>query len=361
MNAKEINTSFDLVGYVSGIVNLKKSGAYWISQNGCPVCGEGKDRFQIKRTGTGDIWTCRKCHADKYHSVIDFLMSYHQETFTEALKRAGGEVQQPRRELGNGKPVQPPAPVQVVPDLAWQADAWKLIDSASSCLLGKPEGEPGRRYLTARGISRAMMNSQLLGYVPSVSLIAKEDKPAVTIRRPAIVIPWLDLGDVVSAVKFRYIDELAKADKNKRLVFQRGSMAYLYGCRDILEGDKTLLFVEGEINGISIMQTRPAGVSVVSGGSQGNGNAALLQALARHYQKIVIWTDEPDAARTIRERMNRPEARLLKSPYIDSVKYDANEMLARGLLMEFISAELATVCQGAPVDQAIYTRTAVTA
>ena len=57
MNAKEINASFDLVVYVGGIVNLKKSGAYWISQNGCPLCGAGDDHFQIKQFPDGDMWT----------------------------------------------------------------------------------------------------------------------------------------------------------------------------------------------------------------------------------------------------------------------------------------------------------------
>src|SRR6266498_4946095 len=113
MNAQQVNTTFNLVDYVSKVVTLKKSGAYYIGA--CPMCG-GRDRFQIKRTSSGDVWICRKCNSDKYHSAIDFLMMYHKESFTEALKRAGGEVQQPRRELGNGKPVQAPAPVQVLPD-----------------------------------------------------------------------------------------------------------------------------------------------------------------------------------------------------------------------------------------------------
>jgi hypothetical protein len=337
MNAKEINTSFDLVAYVSSIVDLKQSGAYWISQNGCPICG-GRDRFQIKRGNDGAyFWMCRKCQADKYHSVIDFLMAYHKETFLEALKRAGGEVQKPASEAAKGKPVTSPAPVQVLPSEAWQRDAWQTIDEASSRLTSEEAGEPGRRYLLARGISKGAIFMNLLGF-------------AMIGKRPAIVIPWLDVGDVVTAIKYRFIDDLAAQDKSKRFGFMRGSMPFLFGLQNILETDKTLLFVEGELNAISVLQTQPRGVSVVSAGSEGNGSAALLQALARHYQKIVIWTDRPDTARTIRERMNRPEARLLKSPMIEGVKFDANQMLQSGLLMDFISAELATVCQGVPVD-----------
>jgi len=330
MNAKEVNATFDLVAYVSGIVSLHKSGVYWIGA--CPMCG-GRDRFQIKRTGMGDIWTCRKCAPEKYRSAIDFLMAYHKEDFKQALQRAGGHVQ-PRRALGNGKPVQAPAPVQVMPDQIWQGNAWKQIDDASSRIISR-EGEQAWGYLAARGIHKGSIFTNLLGF-------------ATIGKRPAIVIPWLDVGDVVTAIKYRFIDELARTDKSKRFSMMAGSMPYLFGLQHILESDTTLLFVEGELNQVSVLQTLPRGVSVISAGSEGNGNAALLKALARHYQKIVIWTDDPAKARTIRERMNRPEARLLESPVIDGVKFDANQMLQDGLLMEFISAELSTECLGIP-------------
>jgi hypothetical protein len=337
MNAKEVNSTFDLVSYASGIVNLKKSGGYYYGP--CPVCG-GNDRFQIKRTQSGDVWICRKCSPEKYRSAIDFLMAYHTENFREALQRGGGEVQAPRRELGTGKPVTSPAPVQVLPDEVWQREAWKLIDDASNMLTSDEAGEPGRRYLLARGISKGSMYANLLGF-------------AMIGTRPAIVIPWLDLGDVVTAIKYRYIDQIAQDEKGKRFSMMPGSMPHLFGLQHILDSDKILLFVEGELNAASVLQTRPAGVSVISGGSEGNGNAALLRALAKHYNRVVIWTDDPAKGKTIRERMNRPEARLLKSPVLDGVKYDANQMLQTGLLMEFISAELSTVCQGVPVDTMI--------
>jgi hypothetical protein len=334
MDAKQTNSTFDLVGYIGGLVQLRKSGGYFIGA--CPMCG-GRDRFNVKRTTGGDIWLCRKCKGDKYHSAIDFLMAYHNQDFKAALKRAGGDVQAPRREPNRGKPVILPAPVQVLPSANWQADARHFVTVASDRLTDEPEGEPGRRYLAARGISLGSIERNLLGF-------------AMIHNRPAIVIPWLDLGDVITSVKYRYIDELARQDKGKRFSMMGGSIPCLFGLQNILEGDKILLFVEGELNAISVLQTEPRGVSVVSGGSEGNGNAALLQALARHYEPVVIWTDDPAKGRAIRERMNRPEARRLKTPVMDGVKYDANEMLKRGLLMEFISAELATVCQGVPVD-----------
>lgn len=333
MDAKQINQTFDLVSYVSGLVDLRKSGAYFIGA--CPMCG-GRDRFNLKRTGTGDVWLCRNCQPDKYHSAIDFLMAYHNESFIDALKRAGGDLEQPRREPGTGKPVQSPAPVQVIPSETWQADAWKLIDQANSRLISKA-GTQARQYLTQRGISRGAIFMNLLGF-------------AMIGKRPAIVIPWLDIGNVVTAVKYRFIDELARTDKGKRFLMMAGSMPYLFGLQHILDSDDTLLFVEGELNAISVLQALPRGVSVVSAGSEGTGNAALLRTLAKHYHRVVIWTDTPEKARIIRERMNHPAARLLKSPIIEGVKYDANQMLQAGLLMDFISLELSAECLGVPVQ-----------
>jgi hypothetical protein len=93
-------------------------------------------------------------------------------------------------------------------------------------------GEAGRQYLAARGISRGSIFMHLLGF-------------AVISKRPTIVIPWLDIGDVVTAVKYRFIEELASQNKGKRFSMMAGSMPYLFGLQHILSSDKTLLFVEG--------------------------------------------------------------------------------------------------------------------
>src|SRR5687768_11328210 len=101
------------------------------------MCG-GRDRFNIKR-GTSELWICRKCTNSRYHTPIDFVMAYHNIDFREALKRMGGEVQQPVQRLAHPSPRQL-VPVQVAPAQDWQAEAWRQIDTASDQLL---EGEVG--------------------------------------------------------------------------------------------------------------------------------------------------------------------------------------------------------------------------
>lgn len=215
MNATEINQTFDLVSYVGALVQLTKQGAYYIGA--CPMCG-GHDRFNIKR-GANDIWICRKCTDSKYHTPIDFVMAYHSIDFKEALKRMGGKVQQSAPIKAHSSP-RTHVPVQVAPAQDWQAEAWRQVDTASDQLLEGEVGEAGRRYLTERGISRGAICMWLLGY-------------DVVYGRPAIYIPYLDIGEVITAVKYRFIDERAKVDKGARFAMMAGSLPCLFGLQHI--------------------------------------------------------------------------------------------------------------------------------
>ncbi len=319
-----LNQTFDLVGYISQIVSLKKHGAYYIGA--CPMCG-GKDRFNIKRNGH-DMWVCRNCAPDKYHSAIDFVMAYKKIDYKEAVRQMGGELEKPQR-------IQP-APVQVIPDSTWQAEAWKQVDRANINLIGSEAGEAGRRYLLSRGISRGSIFMHLLGFT-------------VAYKRPCIVIPYLDLGNVISAVKYRFIDDLARTDKGRRFAMLNGSIPCLFGLLHVLPTDKTLLFVEGELNAISVLQTLPHGVSVVSAGSDSNGNASLLRALGEKYERAFVWMDDPEKAEQTRAKLGR-DAKLMKSPILEGVKWDANQMLQAGILPAFLERQMNTECQGVPVE-----------
>ncbi len=325
MNATEINQTFDLVGYVTrqlqGKLIQKKN--YYVGP--CPMCG-GSDRFTIKRAEI-DLWICRQCGDGKYHSPIDFIMRYHNEDFKQALARVGGEFQDPivRRVI-------PPVPVQVAPDQEWQSQALKEIDVASDWLIEGPAGEPGRRYMTERGISRGSIHRWLLGF-------------GIVSNRPAIFIPYLDVGDMITAVKYRFIDQRAKDNKASRFMMKTGSLPYLFGLQHIQESDQTLLFVEGEFNAISVAQCVPRGVAVVSAGSESNGNANILHALAARFDRLVIWMDNPIRAMAMRDRMAR-DAQLLRSPVKDGRKWDANEMLKAGVLAKFLTRKLSVECRG---------------
>lgn len=331
MNFGEIKRDFDLVAYISTLVKLKKHGAYYTGP--CPMCG-GRDRFTVKRT-THDVWICRKCSDGKYHSSIDFIMTYQKIDLQGALQWMNGDTQRT-------DPLSMRSPLVIaeehdIPSQDWQSQAWIQIDNASDYLFDETKGEAGRQYLVERGISRGSMYMWLLGI-------------GTAYGRPAIYIPYLDTGDLVTAVKYRFIDDRARVDKGARFSMKAGSMPRLFGLQHIQKSDHTLLFVEGEINAISVLQTMPCGVSVVSAGSESNGSAGLLHALASRYERVVIWMDDPLKAITTRNRMGR-DTTLLKSPIFNSRKWDANEMLKAGVLMEFIKRQLSIKCFGIPVEK----------
>lgn len=321
MNAAQINATFDLVDFVGKIVTLHKSSV-WIGP--CPMCG-GRDRFNIKRFPNGDEWICRQCKGDKYHSTIDFLMEYWRVDFKEAVKRAGGEIGQPKKNE-TPRASQPP---QAPPSQDWQAEAWRQVDEAHARLISSA-GETGQEYLTARGISRGSIFMHLLGF-------------AFVYNRPAIVMPYFD-DNTITAIRYRFIDRLAQTDKDKRYGLMRGSKAYIFGLAHVIPSARNLLYVEGELNAISIIQQMPRGLSVVSGGSQTNA-PALLGKLASRYDRVFIWMDDQARASQIAGHMGRGDATIIKSPDSQGRKWDANEMLQAGILPDFISRKFGAVCQ----------------
>lgn len=332
MNFGELKKDFDLVAYVSTLVKLKNHGEYYTGP--CPMCG-GRDRFTIKRT-THDIWICRKCSDGKYHSSIDFIMAYQKTDLRGALQWMNNDAQRmgqlPRRRESV------PTEEYKMPSQDWQSETWMQIDSASDYLFDEAKGKAGRRYLIERGISRGSMYMWLLGY-------------GFAYDRPAIFIPYLDTGNLIIAVKYRFIDDRARHDKGSRFSMKAGSSPHLFGLQHVQISDHTLLFVEGEINAISVLQTLPHGISVVSAGSESNGNAGLIHALASRYERVVVWMDDPIKAVAVRNRMGRNTV-MIKSPIFNGRKWDANEMLKAGLLMEFIKRQLSVECLGVPTIKA---------
>jgi hypothetical protein len=95
---------------------------------------------------------------------------------------------------------------------------------------------------------------------------------------------------------------------------------------------------------MSVWQVAHDLIDVVSFGPESNVQRAVeyLQALATGYQKVLIWADKPDVARKAQKAVGAAQA--LKSPVggngAEAVKWDANHLLQRRLLDEFINQTL---------------------
>ena len=332
MDATQINQTFDLIALVSGDTKLSRAGTYYCGP--CPFCG-GRDRFVIKQTQSGQRWYCRHCGDEKYHTPIDYVMRREKLDFKAALKRMGGNGEKNLRRQKKQVTIKKKPPV--LPDQAWQSAAWKEVDTASDRLLSGNE-QIGSNYLLERGIHRGTWNAWHLG-------IEQIYDPKIKSKRPAIVIPWLDLDasqNTLTAIKYRFIDN---NPDGLRYISRRGSAPILFGLWSALSEHHTLLLIEGEINALSVWQCIPVGVSCISIGSDTGNHPEMLKALASDYQNVFIWMDDANKAGKMRSLLGI-SAKALQSPVIDGEKWDANKMLQRGLLMDFLSQRIDTDCFG---------------
>lgn len=341
LNATAINQTVEIIPLLG--YELKKAGGYHVGA--CPFCG-GRDRFTVKHTTAGDRWHCRQCGDGKYHTAIDFIMRRDNADFKSALKTLGGDTVRSMQKVKFTQAPTPPKPLQI-PAQDWQGEAWREVGSASDALLYQPQGKQGRDFLSARGLSFAMWEAWRMGFAFVYDPIAKR-------KRPAITMPWYDMdagGEVITAVKYRMIDSDPKA---LRYSCKTGSKFDVpFGLWDALPNfHDSLLFVEGELNCISVSQCRPAGLSVLSFGSEGSGDARAMQAIAARYKNVYVWADDvwdnPKQAKHAKELRSLIRGRgvALRSVKQDEIKQDANQLLQVGALDAFLSHVLGVECLG---------------
>jgi len=157
-----------------------------------------------------------------------------------------------------------------------------------------------------------------------------------TIPRGALVFPYYDSGHVVG-LKYRLPPQAQSALRYCSV--QGSTFSVPFGVQTMKRWRLGLLVVEGEINALScfvaferMAQERGAWrwVDVISTGSE-TPSAALLGRLAELAGRrglCVVWSDSG--------RVTIPGAHSIVSPTSDGVKLDANEMLRRGVLQEFL-------------------------
>lgn len=340
MNASAINQTIEIIPLLG--YELKKAGGYHVGA--CPFCG-GTDRFTVKHTRDGDRCHCRQCWDGKYHTVIDYIMRRDNVPFKIALQTLGGDAMKHIPAMPQPKPQ--PKPI-ILPSADWQASALAEITAAADALY-QPQGAAARAWLSARSLSESTWEERLYG--------AGTAKDYIVDRwRPAIFIPWYEWGkdgEVITAVKYRFIDHDPNPKAMRYSAKKGSSYDVPYGLFSILESHHTLGIFEGEFNCDSVLQCQPAGVSVVSFGSEGGGDARILQTLASGYKNIFVWADDlwddpkkkaraAELQSLIKGRYKNP----LRSPKDDNgVKWDANQFLKAGALPEFLSRVLGVDCE----------------
>lgn len=349
MDKMQVKQSIDLIGLAeSAGAKFRKAGRVW--QSACPLHGGdcptaftvfiGDDGYQHYK-----CYTRAECN-EHGSDVFAFVMKRDNCGFKTAYKTLTGENPQPITTINHELKTKPlPAWCDQGAEwrrAEWQSKAWGLIDKANDNLLQNHSGELGREYLTPRALERGTWAAWWLGFTLVFDVMTQK-------KRPAIIIPWLDCDTLdnltVYAVKYRYIDELAKQDKRYRFGAMGGGANVLYGLHNVMPNYKTLLLIEGEMNALSVAQCRPQGVNVLSFGSETGGRAEVLQVAAKEYQRVFVWSDKAEQAKKYQALLNCP-CQLRHSPDQEGEKMDANKLLQTGGLAGELFDFLGVECLG---------------
>jgi hypothetical protein len=182
---------------------------------------------------------------------------------------------------------------------------------------------PGREYLAKRGIMPATWAAFDLGYADAWQPRRKQ-------RLPALILPWKK-DDKIKALQYRFIgDDITHGE---RFGQKAGGERTLFGV-DLLASRPALIFVEGELNAVSIWQVASDLVDVVSFGPEDNIDRATpyMRAVASGYKRVIVWADKPERALHAQTAIGR-ESTPVQSPN----GQDANDLLRAGLLRAVVA------------------------
>lgn len=320
----------DMATLVARYTTLKRASGREFA-GPCPRagCDADVDGFHVgrERDGSRWWWFCRKCHPRR-GDVVEFARWLFGYDFQEAVAWARGGVVV----VESSTPRVPAQPVATT--RAWDAtQVERKIDAACVALVRDGDlGRVARAYLAKRGITMATADRFFVGAHMAWDRQLHQE-------RPALSLPWAN-GDVVEAVKYRFVEVPAGG---MRFTSEGGStFGGVFGRNAYSGGYGVLVVVEGELNAMSVHQVaRQAGwpVDCVSMGGEGgalsNATVALVADLATDFNRVLVWLDKPEYAAALRDAV--PGARALRSHVDgDGVKWDANELLQNGMLVEFV-------------------------
>ncbi len=188
---QQVRASTDIVGLISGYVNLKKQGA---NHSGlCPFHNEKTPSFKVNQNL--QIFKCFGC--GEGGDVFRFLELMEGASFPEAVRQLA-------ERHGIPLPTADPAEKKRV---AQQEKLLDLMRAASDFFrggLGRPEGRAASAYLENRGIDAATVECFGLGFAPRGSRLLSELRRAGFSEQDAVTCGLLasnDKGDLYD--KFR--------------------------------------------------------------------------------------------------------------------------------------------------------------
>lgn len=323
----------DLIEIARRFVELRRESAREYS-GPCPKCG-GDDRFHVSADGW---FFCRQCHEDRGDS-IEFVRWVDGLTFEQAVQRLTGQGVVVRSIVQSS--VKHRSSMQTA---GWAHTAEARLKAAQTALLDQVAGQPGREYLTRRGLLPVTWEAFNLGFRVDAPLPGTLGK----LRAAAVVIPWFVAGRL-AALRYRfleaqtYIDADDKERKDVRLAAESGSQfaGRMFGGQNVLldaAPRRTLVICEGEINAMSIWQAaNDSHVDVLSVGSESAGVTRNAAGKLAAYRRVIVWLDDPQKAQQAASMFTGAFVLCNPNKQHGDTNGDANDLLRAGVLDGFLS------------------------
>jgi len=308
---EKVRSSIDIVSVVSESVSLKKSGRKY--RGLCPFHNEKTPSFYVDELK--QLFYCFGCSTGG--DTFKFVMLREGVSFPEALrflaKRAGIAV--PSAAGAAGRTSEREALLAACKDAA-------LV--YARILKERAEGDPGRAYLSKRGISEQTAEELGLGFAPeawdtlrdelpgqghrpqvlmAAGLLSKNEKGGHFDRfRNRIIFPIVNLsGDVIGFGGRDVADGEPKyLNSQETLIYSKRENLYgLFHSRHVIKEAGEAVIVEGYLDYVSLHQAGIRNVAATLGTSFTEEQAGLLH---RFTERVVLNYDTDPAGESATKR-----------------------------------------------------------
>jgi DNA primase len=306
---QEIRERIDIVEVVSSYLPLKHSGENHLGL--CPFHGEKTPSFNVN--SRRQIFHCFGCGVGG--NVFSFLMRMEGVSFPDAVRRLAERV---------GVEIEETALSPAEMRRREEAERMLRVNEVASLfyhqvLMEAPEGEPGRRYLKARGYGRTTSEQFRLGFAPrrgealAEHLAAKGFDPQwaqrlglVRVRdeggsydlfRQRLIFPILDARGATVAFGARVLDaSLPKyINSPESPVYHKGRVLYgLHQGRDAMRQRGEAVVVEGYFDLLALQRAGFTNAAASCGTALTPEHARLLK---RYAERVLLLFDQDSAGR----------------------------------------------------------------
>lgn len=301
---EEIRARADIVEIIGEQVKLKRSGQRYVGL--CPFHTEKTPSFGV--VPSRGFYKCFGCAESG--DVFSFIMKRGGLTFNEAVRQLGAKVGVDVPDRTRPQPEDEPFR-KLYEVIAFAADHFH------EQLWEQPAGEPGRRYLESRGITRDVAERFRVGYAPAgwrllsdraqrqglteellleAGLIKQSDRPEGPYDRfrERLIFPITEVSGRVVAFGGRAVGRPAEGvpkylNSPETPIYHKGALLYgLSASKGAIRREGSVLVVEGYTDYVSLAAARIMHVVAGMGTALTSDQTNLL---ARYTRKVYLLYD----------------------------------------------------------------------